>query len=167
MSLCPDVNLCSALITFPKAPLTKPAGANHGSDDASVNEYTPGINAEAGDQVVMPLVGSIACNHGQQQRTANEASIGATHKSNNSYADGSTIEGIMIAELIAQGITDVNAQANVLGMIYGESGFRATSETSYKNTNNQRIRDVFGGRISTGNPGDPGYMTEYLLQLLP
>ena len=38
VSLCPDVNLCSALITFPKAPLTKPAGANHGSDDASVNE---------------------------------------------------------------------------------------------------------------------------------
>lgn len=102
----------------------------------------------------------------QQQRTANEASIGATHKSNNSYADGSTIEGIMIAELIAQGITDVNAQANVLGMIYGESGFRATSETSYKNTNNQRIRDVFGGRISTGNPGDPGYMTDAQLTLL-
>ncbi len=33
-------------------------------------------------------------------------------------------------------------------------------------TNNQRIRDVFGGRISTGNPGDPGYMTDAQLTLL-
>ena len=64
-SLFPDVNFLSALITFPNAPLIKPAGANHGSDEASVNEYTPGINAEAGDQVVCPLVGSTACNQGQ------------------------------------------------------------------------------------------------------
>ena len=65
VSLLPDVNFLSALITLPSAPLIKPAGANHGSDEASVNEYTPGINAEAGDQTVWPLVGSIDCNQGQ------------------------------------------------------------------------------------------------------
>ena len=65
VSLLPEVNFLSALITFPSAPLIKPAGANHGSDEESVNEYTPGINAEAGDQVVCPLVGSTACSQGQ------------------------------------------------------------------------------------------------------
>ena len=37
VSLLPDVNFLSALTTLPKAPLSKPAGANHGSDEASVN----------------------------------------------------------------------------------------------------------------------------------
>ena len=55
MSLFPDVNFLSALTTLPKAPLIRPAGANHGSEEASVNAYTPGINVEAGDQTICPV----------------------------------------------------------------------------------------------------------------
>jgi len=95
-----------------------------------------------------------------EEQKVNRKSLNASHQGNQSYVDGATIEGIMIAELISQDITNTDAQANVLAMIYGESGFKAKSETSYKNTSNQRIRSVFGGRISKGQEGDPGYMTD-------
>ena len=48
VSLLADVNFLSALTTEPKPPLVIPAGANHGSEEASVNAYTPGIIVEAG-----------------------------------------------------------------------------------------------------------------------
>ena len=65
------------------------------------------------------------------------------------YAPGSTLQGIVISELIAQGIDDPRAQANILGMIQGESGFRVgMAEQSYANTSNSRIRWAMGNRVA-------------------
>jgi predicted chitinase len=120
--------------------------------------------AEAKQIQLDEIQNAMEANRVEQQ--SNRESLQKVHTGNQSYVPGSTIEGIMIAELISQGITDVDAQANVLAMIYGESGFKAVSETSYKNTANQRIRDAFGGRISKGDPGDVGYMTDAQLTAL-
>lgn len=52
----------------------------------------------------------------------------------------------MIDALNDFGITDQQAQANVLGMVSGESGFRLLEETSYRNTSVSRIRAVMASR---------------------
>ena len=69
------------------------------------------------------------------------------------FAKGSTIQGIMLAELMAQGITDKQAQANILGMIHGESAFKLTEEQSYENTSVERIKAAMGRRVE--NLTDP------------
>ena len=63
------------------------------------------------------------------------------------YEQGSSLQGIIIAQLKAQGITDPVAQANILGMIQGESAFKVIEEQSYANTHNSRIRAVMGNRV--------------------
>lgn len=52
----------------------------------------------------------------------------------------------MVAALNEFGITDQRAQANVVGMVSGESGFRLVSEQSYRNTSVARIRSVLESR---------------------
>jgi predicted chitinase len=64
------------------------------------------------------------------------------------YAQGSTLQGIVLKQLAEQGITDPRAQANILGMIQGESAFKMVSEQSYANTSNERIRAKMGRRVS-------------------
>lgn len=63
------------------------------------------------------------------------------------YGEGATLQGIVLAQLKAQGIVDVRAQANILGMIQGESAFKMVAEQSYANTSNERIREVMGSRL--------------------
>ena len=64
------------------------------------------------------------------------------------YAQGSTLQGIVLKQLAEQGITDPRAQANILGMIQGESAFKMVAEQSYANTSNERIRAKMGKRVS-------------------
>lgn len=64
------------------------------------------------------------------------------------YEQGSSLQGIVIAQLKAQGITDPVAQANILGMIQGESAFKVIAEQSYANTSNSRIRAKMGRRVA-------------------
>lgn len=64
------------------------------------------------------------------------------------YGPGSSLQGIVLAQLAKEGITDPVAQANILGMIQGESGFRLIEEQSYENTSNDRIRAKMGNRVS-------------------
>ena len=75
--LLPLVNFLSALNTVDNPPLFKPAGANHVSDEASLNAYTPGINVEAGTQTLDPKSGSIVCNHGQYVAPYEESIVAA------------------------------------------------------------------------------------------
>jgi predicted chitinase len=63
------------------------------------------------------------------------------------YEQGSSLQGIVIAQLKEQGITDPVAQANILGMIQGESAFRVIEEQSYAKTSNIRIRAALGNRV--------------------
>jgi putative chitinase len=63
------------------------------------------------------------------------------------YEQWSSLQGIVIAQLKAQGITDPVAQANILGMIQGESAFKVIAEQSYANTSNSRIRAKMGRRV--------------------
>ena len=63
------------------------------------------------------------------------------------YGEGATLQGIVLAQLKAQGIVDTRAQANILGMIQGESAFKMVAEQSYANTSNERIREVMGSRL--------------------
>jgi len=64
------------------------------------------------------------------------------------FEHGSSLQGIVLAQLEEQGITDKRAQANILGMIQGESAFQLVSEQSYANTSNDRIRAKMGRRVS-------------------
>ena len=140
------------------------ANATGAFNTAQTNHAIAKEAAEAKQVQLDEIQNAMEANRSEQQ--SNRQGLRHAHMGNQSYVPGSTIEGIMIAELISQGITNVDAQANVLAMIYGESGFKAVSETSYKNTSNQRIRDAFGGRISKGSPGDVGYMTDAQLTAL-
>ena len=85
----------------------------------------------------------------EQVRLAEPATINATSQNViSNYGDNATLQGVMISELTAQGITSPQAQANILGMMHGESGFQAIPEKSYSETPNQRIRDVMKDRVS-------------------
>src|SRR5205823_3145442 len=44
----------------------------------------------------------------------------------------------------AQGITDNELRAGIAAIAGGESGFKPVSETSFRNTSNARIRQIFG-----------------------
>ena len=46
------------------------------------------------------------------------------------------------------GITDPYAQVGILSVIAKESGFVPKSEYSYSTTSNQRLRKIFGKRLS-------------------
>lgn len=55
---------------------------------------------------------------------------------------------ILVKRMNAKGITNPNSQAGLLSIVSKESGFMPRNETSYANTSNQRIRDIFGSRIT-------------------
>ena len=50
---------------------------------------------------------------------------------------------LLRAEMDCQGITDNELRAGLAAIVGGESGFRPRSETTYRNTDNSRIRDIF------------------------
>lgn len=67
--------------------------------------------------------------------------------SNNIYQQSpEVVAARMREELIAQGITDERAIANILGTIGGESGFRLLREQGYSGTSVARIREVLNNR---------------------
>ena len=78
-------------------------------------------------------------------QTKNQTPATVTTSSN--FEAGASLQGVMLAELTKQGITDPTAQANILAMIQGESGWQMQSERSYKNTDNDRIRSAMGNRV--------------------
>jgi predicted chitinase len=49
--------------------------------------------------------------------------------------------------LAEQGIKDPKAVANIMAQVKGESNFVNQEEMSYKNTDNKRIREVFGDKV--------------------
>lgn len=53
----------------------------------------------------------------------------------------------MIERMVKKGIINPYAQAAILAVVSKESGFTPKSETSYKNTSNERIRKIFGSRV--------------------
>ena len=53
----------------------------------------------------------------------------------------------MVERMAKLGITNPYAQAAVLAVVSKESGFIQKSETSYRNTDNTRIRKIFGSRV--------------------
>jgi len=61
-------------------------------------------------------------------------------------ASADVVAARMIEALSEYGITDQRAQANILGMVSGESGFQLLEETSYRNTSISRIREVLASR---------------------
>lgn len=69
-----------------------------------------------------------------------------TGRLDDTFMPGSTLQGIVMAELSRNGITDAQAQANILGMIQGESNFKMIAEQSYRNTSIDRIRRVLASR---------------------
>ena len=54
---------------------------------------------------------------------------------------------IMIDYMNKKGITNPYTQVGILCVIGKESGFIPQNEDSYKNTNNSRIREIFGNRV--------------------
>jgi predicted chitinase len=54
---------------------------------------------------------------------------------------------LMIDYMIKKGITNPYTQIGILCVIGKESGFKPKSETGYGNTDNSRIREVFGNRV--------------------
>jgi len=53
----------------------------------------------------------------------------------------------MVGRMDKFGITNNYAKAAILAVVSKESGFIPKSETSYKNTSNKRIREIFGTRV--------------------
>lgn len=58
-----------------------------------------------------------------------------------------TNEQIVFDQLTSDGFTK-EAAAAVMGVVGGESGFQTLKEASYKTTSNDRIRAIFGSRVS-------------------
>lgn len=55
---------------------------------------------------------------------------------------------IIIKRLNAKGITNPNSQAGILSIVSKESEFIPRDETTYRNTSNARIRQIFGSRVA-------------------
>ena len=55
---------------------------------------------------------------------------------------------VLISEMKEQGITNEFAQVGILSVIGKESGFIPQCEKSYRHTSNQRLRAIFGRRLS-------------------
>lgn len=55
---------------------------------------------------------------------------------------------ILTERLNAKGITNPMSQAGILAIVSKESGFMPKLESSYRNTSNARIRQIFGSRVS-------------------
>ncbi|MEO5643883.1 MAG: hypothetical protein ABIQ40_03885 [Bacteroidia bacterium] len=55
---------------------------------------------------------------------------------------------LLIASLKKAGITNKFLVAGILGTIYKETNFKLRPETGYGNTNNARIRMIFGKRVA-------------------
>ena len=62
---------------------------------------------------------------------------------------------IIIDEMDKAGITNKHTQAAILDTVSKESAFYPQSETSYKNTSNSRIKEIFGSRV----PSDDDSLT--------
>lgn len=56
---------------------------------------------------------------------------------------------ILVKRMNAKGITNPISQAGLLSIVSKESGFIPRNETSYRNTSNERIRAIFGSRVSS------------------
>lgn len=54
---------------------------------------------------------------------------------------------LLVNELTASGVTNKYAMIGILSTIGKESGFLPRNEVSYANTNNRRIRKIFGSRV--------------------
>jgi predicted chitinase len=54
---------------------------------------------------------------------------------------------LLVNEITAQGVTNKYAIVGILSTIGKESGFIPKNETSYRNTDNARIRKIFGSRV--------------------
>jgi predicted chitinase len=86
-------------------------------------------------------------NRGEIDRMAGgRVSLGTTAPINPGDPDENT--QLMLDALVERGITDPTAQANIMGMIEGESGMKNVAEGSYRNTSNERIREAMGRRAS-------------------
>lgn len=55
---------------------------------------------------------------------------------------------LLKGELDRQGVNDNELRAGIAAIAFGESGFISHTETGYAHTSNQRIRTIFGGRVS-------------------
>lgn len=53
----------------------------------------------------------------------------------------------MVERMVKKGIVNPYAQAAILAVVSKESGFVPKSEASYRNTDNTRIRKIFGSRV--------------------
>ena len=57
----------------------------------------------------------------------------------------------IVDEMQKAGIDNVHTQAAILAVVSKESAFYPQSETSYRNTSNERIRKYFGSRVPAGD----------------
>ena len=78
--------------------------------------------------------------------TRSTSSLGTTAPIDPGDPDENT--QLVMSALESRGITDPVAQANILGMLEGESGMRNVAEGSYRNTSNERIRAAMGRRVA-------------------
>ncbi|CAB4159354.1 Glycoside hydrolase, family 19, catalytic [uncultured Caudovirales phage] len=78
-----------------------------------------------------------------------KAGQSSTLKIRSSYKDPKKAQNIdlLISEMEKQGITNKYAQVAILSTIGKESGFIPKNEVSYSNTDNSRIRKIFGKRV--------------------
>lgn len=61
---------------------------------------------------------------------------------------------LLIDEMKKRGITDPLAQIGMLSVVKKESNFKPKGEVSYANTDNSRIRKIFGSRVSKFSDGE-------------
>jgi predicted chitinase len=61
---------------------------------------------------------------------------------------------LLIDEMKKKGITDPLAQIGMLSVVKKESNFKPKGEVSYANTDNSRIRKIFGSRVSKFSDGE-------------
>lgn len=75
--------------------------------------------------------------------------LSSTLKIKSSYKDPDKAKNIdlLIAEMERQGITNKYAVVGILSTIGKESGFIPKNEVTYSNTDNSRIRKIFGKRV--------------------
>lgn len=55
---------------------------------------------------------------------------------------------LLIREMDRQGVTDNEMRAGIAALVGGETEFRPRTETPYRNTSNDRIREIFGSRVA-------------------
>lgn len=85
----------------------------------------------------------------EKNNTSDDVEIGSNGKIKHKYSgeQGKNVE-IVIDEMNKMGITDLDTQIGILSVIAKESGFNMVPEVGYSNTSNDRIRSIFGKRVS-------------------